>query len=263
MEGADAESYGMTSEPFLTIDDQPITISQVFRYLQAGGKLDGFIGEIVRQYVIERSLTEEPNLQPSPAVLEQAVVDFRLSNKLTDAQVFQQWLSTNGLTYEAFHERIAIGFRMDKLRQNVTEPKLQEYFIERKMFLDRVVLSRIIVDSKDLAEELRLQLSEGASFEQLAREHSLLEDRVMNGMMGPVSRGSMPDILRAAIDLAEPGQIVGPIELEGRWALFRVEELLPAVLENPQVRQTLQNELFDQWLAEKIQTLPIKINIGE
>jgi parvulin-like peptidyl-prolyl isomerase len=152
---------------------------------------------------------------------------------------------------------------MDKLRQNVTEPKLQEYFIERKMFLDRVVLSRIIVDSKDLAEELRLQLSEGASFEQLAREHSLLEDRVMNGMMGPVSRGSMPDILRAAIDLAEPGQIVGPIELEGRWALFRVEELLPAVLENPQVRQTLQNELFDQWLAEKIQTLPIKINIGE
>jgi len=91
----------------------------------------------------------------------------------------------------------------------------------------------------------------------------LMDDRVMNGMVGPVSRGSMPDVLRAAIDLAQAGDVVGPVGLEERWGLFRVEELLPASLENPQVQQTLQNELFEQWVAEKVQVLPIKIQVAE
>lgn len=253
----------MTSATFITIDDQPISMAQVFRYLQAGRKLDGFIGEIVRQFVLEKELQEQSDLQVSPAVIEQAVIDFRLQNQLTDAQKFQDWLAGNGMTYEAFHQQVSSSFKLQKLRELVTEPKLQEYFINRKVFLDRVVLSRIVVAEQELADELKSQLAEGASFEQLAREYSLMDDRVMNGMVGPVSRGSMPDVLRAAIDLAQPGDVVGPLGMEERWGLFRVEEWLPASLENPQVRQSLQNELFEQWVAEKVQILPIKIQVAE
>ena len=80
-------------------------------------------------------------------------------------------------------------------------------------------------------------------------------------MMGPVSRGTMPDKLRSAVDIASPGDILGPVELEERYGLFRVEQLLPASLEDTQLKQALQNELFEKWLAEKIQKLTVKLQV--
>jgi parvulin-like peptidyl-prolyl isomerase len=100
-------------------------------------------------------------------------------------------------------------------------------------------------------------------FEQLARDYSLTDDKIMNGMVGPVSRGSMPDLLRAAIDLAETGDIIGPIGMEERWGLFRIEALLPATLDDPQIKQSLEDEVFEQWLAEKMQMVPIKLQIND
>jgi parvulin-like peptidyl-prolyl isomerase len=252
----------MENSSFLTIDDQPISYGQAVKYLQASGKLGQFIGDILRQYVIEQELQTRKDIFISPALTEQTIIDFRLKNQLTDPSRFQQWLQSNGTDYDTFHSSVAYGFKVEKLKAVVTESKLQEYFIERKIYLDRVVLSRIIVDSQELAEELQTQIEEGANFEQLAQEYSLADDKIVNGMMGPVSRGTMPDTLRAAIDIARPGQLVGPIELEGRYGLFRVEQFLSASLEDTQLRQALQNELFEKWLAEKIQKLTVKLQVN-
>jgi hypothetical protein len=56
---------------------------------------------------------------------------------------------------------------------------------------------------------------------------------------------------------------VGPLEIEKYWAIFRVNEFLPATLEDPQLRQAMQNELFDRWLAEKIQTMQVKLQVTD
>ena len=253
----------MTSEPFLTIDDQPVSLAQAIRYLQIGRKFETFLGEIVRQFVLEQELQARPELLASPAAIEQSVIDFRLQRQLSDPRQFQEWLAANGLTYEAFHDQIASSFKLTALKDSITVAKMPEYFIERKVFLDRVVLSRIILDDREMAEELKSQIDEGASFEQLAREYSLTDDRIANGMVGPVSRGTMPDVLRAVIDEAKAGDVVGPLGMDNRWGLFRVEEFLPASIEDSQLRQTLQDELFEQWLAEKMQRLPIKLKVDE
>jgi len=252
----------MESLSFLLINDHPLSIAEAVKYLQASGKLSQFIGDILRQYVIEQEIKTRDDLDINPALTEQAIIDFRLKNQLTQPQVFQEWLQANGTDYETFHTSITFGFKLEKLKTVVTQTNIPEYFIERKIFLDRVVISRIIVDSQELCEELRTQIEEGGSFEQLAREYSLTDDRIMNGMMGAISRGTMPDTLRAAIDIASPGQLVGPIELEGRYGLFRVEQFLPASLEDTQLQQALQNELFEKWLAEKIQKLTVKLQIS-
>jgi len=251
----------MVSQTLLTVNDQPIELAQALQYLQSAGKLKPFIGEILRQYVIEQELQTREDLEISPALTEQAVIDFRLQRQLTDPKVFAEWLASNGKDYGSFHNQIAMSFKLEKLKAQVTEPKLQEHFIERKIFLDRVVLSRIIVAEQELVEELASQIEEGASFEQLAKEYSLADDRIVNGMMGPVSRGTLPDIVRAAVDSASPGEMVGPLEIEGRWVLFQVGQLVPASLEDGQLKQSLQNELFEQWLAEKIQKMSITLNI--
>lgn len=253
----------MEAKALLVIDEQPLSLRQCLKYLQAAGKLQAFIGDILRQYVLERELESRDDVEVSPALIEQAVVDFRLQQQLTDAKLFQEWLARNGTNYEQFHSQIVSSFKLEKLKAVVTEARLQEHFIERKVFFDRVVLSRIVVDSKELAEELHTQILEGAKFEQLAREYSTAEERVNNGMMGPVSRGTLPDILRAAIDSATPGELVGPLELEKVWAIFRVEQFLPATLEDNQLKQAMQNEIFERWLAEKIQTMTVKLQVSD
>ncbi|BAY64088.1 PpiC-type peptidyl-prolyl cis-trans isomerase [Calothrix brevissima NIES-22] len=246
---------------FLTVNEQPISLEQAVKYLQASGKLTQFIGEIIRQYIIDQEINIRDDIDISSALTEQAIIDFRLKNQLTDPQTFQEWLKKNGTDYQTFHSSIAFNFKLEKLRALITEPKLPEYFIERKIYLDRVVISRIFVDNRELSEELHTQIEEGGSFEQLAKEYSLTEDRIVNGMMGAISRGTLPDIVRSAIDAANPGELIGPIEIEGRYGLFRVEQFLPASLEDTQLKQTLQNELFEKWLAEKIQKLTVKLQV--
>lgn len=252
----------METLSFLSIDDQPISIEQTVKYLQSSGKLSQFISDVLRQYVIEQEIQGRDDVEINPALTEQTVIDFRLKNQLADPQAFQEWLSRNGTDYQRFHASISFNFKLEKLKTLVTQAKLPEYFIEQKIFLDRVVLSRIVVESRELAEELQLQIVEGGSFEQLAKEYSILDDRLVNGMMGPISRGTMPDKLRAAVDAVSPGELVGPIEIDGRYGLFRVEQFLPASLDDIQLKQALQNELFDKWLAEKIQKLTVKLQVS-
>ncbi|AUT03835.1 peptidylprolyl isomerase [Nostoc sp. CENA543] len=252
----------MENLTFLSVDDQAISLEQTVKYLQVSGKLGQFISDVLRQYVIEQEFNNRGDMEINPALTEQTIIDFRLKNQLADPQAFQEWLKRNGTDYNTFHTAITSNFKLEKLKAVVTEAKISEYFIERKIFLDRVVISRIVVDSRELAEELQLQIAEGGSFEQLAKEYSQADDRIVNGMMGPISRGTMPDVLRAAVDMAQLGQVIGPIELDGRYGLFRVEQFLPASLEDTQLTQALQNELFEKWLAEKIQKLTVKLQVS-
>jgi parvulin-like peptidyl-prolyl isomerase len=252
----------MESSSFLTVNNQEIALAEVVKYLQISGRLGNFISDVLRQHVIEQEINTRKDIEISPALIEQTIIDFRLKNQLTDAQKFQEWLTNNGTDYTTFHTSITFNFQLEKLKVLITESKLPEYFIEKKLYLDRVVLSRILVDSQELAEELQTQIEEGSSFEQLAKEYSLADERVFNGMMGPISRGTIPDILRAAVDATTPGKLINPIEIEGRFSLFRLEQIIPASLEDPQLQQSLTNELFEKWLGEKIQNLTVKIQVN-
>jgi len=251
----------MESTSFLIVDEQPINLSQALKYLQTSGKLQPFILEILKQRILETELQTRKDLEINPGVIEQAIIDFRLQQQLTDPNIFQEWLINNGLDYPTFHQQVVFNFKLEKLRNNITESKIQEYFIEQKIFLDRVVLSRIVVKEQELAEELKSQILEGARFEQLAQEYSVTDDRIVNGMMGPISRGQLPDALRALIELVNPGEVVGPIEIDDWYCLFRVEQFIPATLEGA-VKQELENQLFEQWLGEKMQKLNIKLQVN-
>lgn len=251
----------MSSEAFLTFGEQPLSLKQALNYLQEAGKLQNFIIDVLRQYLLEQAIETQTDLKVSPSLTEQAVIDFRLQNQLTEPQKFQQWLASQGIDYDTFQKRISYTFKLEALKNKIATPKLQEYFIERKLGLDRVVLSRIIVEQQELAEELRCQIDEGTSFEELAQDYSLAEDRIFKGMMGLVSRASMPDKLRIEVDTAREGDIIGPLEFEEKWALFKVEKFQSASFEDQQIQQMLQNELFEQWIADQLRETPIKLQV--
>ena len=150
----------MESSSFLTVNDQEITLTEVVKYLQISGRLGNFMSDVLRQHVIEKEISARTDIEISSTLIEQTIIDFRLKNQLTDAQKFQEWLIGNGTDYTTFHTSITFSFQLEKLKELVTESKLPEYFIEKKIYLDRVILSRILVDSRELAEELQTQVEE-------------------------------------------------------------------------------------------------------
>jgi len=64
---------------------------QALSYCKSG-KLQPFILEILRRNILEQEVQTRDDLDISTAVIEQAVIDFRLEQQLTDPKIFQEWL---------------------------------------------------------------------------------------------------------------------------------------------------------------------------
>ncbi|NEP78099.1 MAG: peptidylprolyl isomerase [Okeania sp. SIO3C4] len=254
----------MESKPLLTIGEEQLSWGQGLRYLQASGKLQSFVTEIVRQYVIEKEMQSREDINVSPAVIQQAMIDFRLQRKLEDQQKFQEWLEQNRINYNALESQIENSFKLKRLKDSVTAEKIEAYFNERKAGLDYVILSRIVVEDKELADALRRKiLEEGGRFEDLAKEYSVTNDKNFNGIMGAVSLSSLPEDLRNSVNTANPGDILGPFQTNKFWSLFRLEQLQGASLDNPEIRKKLDGELFERWVSEKLQDNKITLHVND
>ena len=251
----------MESQPFLTIDDQPISLAQAISYLRSTGDFQPFLLKIIRQHILETELQTHDDLETDSNIIEQAVIDFRFENQLNDPDRFQEWLKTQGISYADFRHQIAARLKIQKLKADVTAPKLEEYFNATKALLNQVVISRIVVAELDFALNLKNKiLADSSRFEPLAREHSLTNDRLVNGIMEAVSLGQVPSQIREYIITATPGELIGPLEIDERYALLRVERFIPATLEGS-LKRELQDQLFEQWLEEKGQKLTIKMHV--
>ncbi|NEP85804.1 MAG: peptidylprolyl isomerase [Okeania sp. SIO2C2] len=254
----------MESKPLLTIGEEQLSWGQGLRYLQASGKLQSFVTEIVRQYVIEKELQSREDINVNPAVLQQAIIDFRLQRKLEDQQKFQEWLQQNRINYNALESQIENSFKLKQLKDSVTVEKIETYFNERKAGLDYVILSRIVVGDQELADALRRKIvEEGSRFEDLAKEYSVTNDKNFNGIMGAVSLSSLPEDLRNSVNTANPGEILGPFQTNKFWSLFRLEQLQGASLDNPEIRKKLDGELFERWISEKLQDNKITLHVND
>jgi parvulin-like peptidyl-prolyl isomerase len=253
----------MESKPFMLIGEDELSLAQALKYLQMSGKLQSFVTEIARQYVLEKELQGQETTDLDTEKLQKSLSDFRAQNKLNDPQKFQQWLDANGMNYGMLESQIASGFKMLQLKNSLTEGKVENYFTERQPFLDSVILSRIVVQDKELADSIyRKIVEEGANFEDLVKEFSITNDRNLKGLIGPVSLGSLPEEVKSALEGANPGQIMSPFNIDGYWCVFRFEEFQPASFDNPNLKRRLENEIFDRWLAEKMESLKVKIQAG-
>ena len=116
----------MESSSFLTVNGQEIALTEVVKYLQISGRLGNFISDVLRQHIIEQEISARTDIEISSALIEQTIIDFRLKNQLTDAQKFQEWLTSNGTDYTTFHTSITFSFQLEKLKALITESKLPE-----------------------------------------------------------------------------------------------------------------------------------------
>ena len=77
------------------------------------------------------------------------------------------------------------------------------------------------------AQRIRKQLSSGADFAKLAREHSNDESAKNGGDMGYLHRGMLPVELHAQVEKLAPGKLSEPIRVLQGMAIVRLEERQP------------------------------------
>ena len=252
------KNMAATSSIFF-INDRPISWNEVFGCLQLFGKLQPFLQEFVSQYVLVQELNQRQDLVVDSAELMEAIMSFRLENKLDDRDKFQEWLKSQNLDNSTFQQRIAVELKLKQLREKIAAPDLQSYFDEHQDSLAELQLSCLLISEQDLALELKGRLAAGENdLPKLASEYADGTTRVRY-LQQQVQKRALSGELHKPLSAAASGEIVGPVKAGEGWGIFRVEEIIPAVLDD-QLKSQIENQLFSQWLIEKIRNLKISFN---
>lgn len=248
----------MSSPTILRINEQPISLEQTIAYLQTSGKLQEFLLDILSQHILTQEVQSRVHLNLSSEMIEQFLIDFRTDNELIDANVFQAWLASYGMSYEVFRQQFIWNLSLNQLKDQISESQLNAYFQERKPSLDRVVLSWVAVETKDQAKNLSKKLNEGASFAQLAKTYATPNNAENPALEVSLTWEEVPEVLLDLINAAQEGDILEPAFLDDQWYVFQVEDFQPAELDEA-LEEELSNELFEQWLMEKVSAMNITL----
>ena len=251
------------SVALLNVGNQSISLAQALHYLQRSGKLMTFINEIVGQHVLTQELQSRADLNVSISELEAQVQSFREKQELTDAQVFEQWLASRGLTYGAFHTLMSDDLKVEKLKSQVSEESASNYFSENRESLDEVKLTYIVLVDQAKAEEFRQDIDSGKkSFDDIATEcinaAFLNQSTDVSLKKETLRRGQLREELKELVAGSDPGTVLGPIKVGDRWWLVTIESVESAEFEGA-LKQKLEIELFRQWLTQRMQSQPIQL----
>lgn len=134
--------------------------------------------------------------------------------------------------------------RLRKTLEDRYGERVEAHYLERRADLEQVVLRLMRLPQQGLAEELYLRLiDDGASFGALASRHSLGDESVTRGIVGPIELSQLHPTLRGVLASLAPGDIHPPFVLEESILLVRLEHRRPASLSEA-LRQRLLEELL-------------------
>jgi len=234
----------------LEINGETISLQEVLRFAKWRGQ-STFIKEaadaaLVRQAAVERGI------KVSDDEFQQVADAFRTERDLYDVEATEEWLAANYLSYQEWEALLEDEITRRKLREDLTNGRVEKYFAEQRLSFDAATISRLVIKEEGVARELRAQIVEdGADFHTLAREYSVdLQTRPAGGYSGLIRRSEMEANMEAAVFGAQPGKTVGPIKTYEGWELVKVEALHPARLDDA-MRENIKSVLFNEWLAAR------------
>jgi hypothetical protein len=257
----------MSSSAFLVIDQQPVSLNQALEYLRISGHLQPFLLEILYQHVLVQAVKSQVSILPTE--MEQQLIEFRLNYQLADADEFQRWLIDRGTNYESFRQQFVWELAVETLKNQICQPQLQSVFLQCKSSFDQVVLSWIEVNTEAEAQSLYEQIAAGAEFEQLAIEHlrsaeidisqGLQQLGALTALNEVLTYEELPEEFQEAIQEVQLGAVI-TLVIDYHWYLVRLEDWLPAELDD--VKEHLTNEIFEQWLTEKVEAMTVQLSVN-
>lgn len=230
-------------------------------------------------------LSGDLDAPPLPPAVQRAVLDELVETELFAARARELGLTVSSTTVEAELETVVSGLPRseldrtlnqtyqteDSLRQsirarllmrellarevdpNISKAELEARWAEtdpaNKMQPPRVRAAQIIVASEQAAKEVKKQLREGDSFEELAMQHSVAPNAPAGGYLGWFARKEMPEIVDETCFELEPGAVSDVVPSEYGYHVFKVYERTEGrPIELAEVRAELERSIMDDRL---------------
>ena len=145
--------------------------------------------------------------------------------------------------------------RIERFQNQVFAEEVERQFLSRKLAHDQVTYSMIRVRDGDLAFELHQRLlDDEASFADLASTYSEGAERDSAGVCGPVPFNQAHVSVVEKLRGCQEGELLEPFFLVDIWLILRLERWEGARLDEA-MRETMLEELFEQWLEQRMTTL--------
>ncbi|MEK7773450.1 MAG: peptidylprolyl isomerase, partial [Deltaproteobacteria bacterium] len=138
----------------------------------------------------------------------------------------------NSVKVKSFSEKLLVSeFRRKVIAASVKveESEIKEHYENKKESFresDAVDVGIIIVPKKENAEEVLDEIKKGADFSYLASIKSIDPSSKSGGQVGRVNIHSFPEDVRKSLQAAKGGDILGPVELGGAWAVISFRGLV-------------------------------------
>src|SRR5690606_30113906 len=243
--------------PQILVNDQPIRESEVLAARQGtlfNAVTEGpvaadlerlLVDELVRQKLVAQAAA---GVNVSGAAVRQAVDDFRASRGVTgraNDRAYVQIINAAGFTDETFRDYLRDQLRLSAWEDSlvggitVTDAEVEAFYLAHTSSYqseDRIVARQIVVAHREAADDIRAQVMAGASFAELAAEHSLeLADRggalgAQSGEVEPraVGRAALPTAVANAAFALRGAGLTEVVETPSGFHIVQVAEYQPA-----------------------------------
>lgn len=175
--------------------------------------------------------------------------EFRTEHQLWGIPETMAWLEQQRITVDEWSQGIKVALLAKKLKEHLFGATVDGTYINNRDNYRRVALSQILVAHLATANKVVQMLrEEPASFCAVALEYSKGKLSHENG--GFIGVRYMVELIpevATAIDNAEVGEIIGPVESKLGYHILRVEKWYPTEL-NQAVREQVMEALFKIWL---------------
>ena len=239
---------------------------------------------VVEQFIVRALLLQEADRQDITVTDEQVQDELdRLASQLPEGMTMEQVLARSHGGEEKVREELAVKLRIDQVLSDrigdleVSDEEIATFREENKekLTVDENVRARHILLSvseeddeaaragkKTKAGDLRKQLTEGAKFEELAREHSDCPSARMGGDLGRFRKGQMVKPFEEAAFALEPGQVSEVVETQFGYHIIEVlEHTAEGTLPDENIAEMLQNQRREEALKALVEELRQKASI--
>ena len=242
------------------IDGQSLNSEDFVLWLKFSGRFPQVVEDFVKEK-LAASAARKAGVEAQVETLQQRADENRRALGLHRASDTNEFLDDAGATLDDYEAYLRDNLLASEIRSQVqSDAAVDSYFQLNSPKFDAVDVSHMVVVGESQANEIASLLREGdGSFAELAREHSVSDSSGQGGNIGTVYRSQLGADLEARIFHAEPGIPVGPFPVgeDQHFEIFVVNTKQAAALEGP-TRETIEKQLFEEWLEAQSRTLQVQ-----
>jgi parvulin-like peptidyl-prolyl isomerase len=193
-------------------------------------------------------------------------------------QSFKAMLERRGMSFEEWKRRLREKLLAEKVINAVAQfdgpiddKSVRQYYeehIQEYSFPEQVRARQIVVATVKEAKAILRGLRKGEDFKKLAKEKSMMPERLYGGDLGFFAHGEMPEAFDEVFSL-KVGGLSKIIKSSYGYHIFKVEERVEAKVQEfdevkdeiaHQIRKKKSSQIYYKWLSELRANAKIKIN---